>query len=213
MAISSASCPNSPKSICYSPDLVARRYCANRHSCANLYSRIRRAVDGMPCAASIAKWSKAPVCGTGDHGFESRCSPQFSIASHLCRPSPAASRVRTGRLSPDGHLPPDRQRTARATGACSSMDRALGFGPRGCGFESCQARQRKYHKAGGRQILSRPSAFSEPRTGNYAPSPRRRRALARYRGRADIVTLTEVSAPSRSTVNSTRSPGRVFSTT
>ena len=26
--------------------------------------------------ASIAKWSKAPVCGTGDHGFESRCSPQ-----------------------------------------------------------------------------------------------------------------------------------------
>ena len=26
--------------------------------------------------ASVAKWSKAPVCGTGDHGFESRRSPQ-----------------------------------------------------------------------------------------------------------------------------------------
>ena len=122
---------------------AARRYCANRHSCANLYPRIRRAVDGMHCAASIAKWSKAPVCGTGDHGFESRCSPQFLIASHLCRPSPAASRVRNGSLVP-GRT--DRQRTARATGACSSMDRALGFGPRGCGFESCQARQRKYHR-------------------------------------------------------------------
>ena len=27
--------------------------------------------------ASVAKRSKAPVCGTGDHGFESRRSPQF----------------------------------------------------------------------------------------------------------------------------------------
>ena len=26
--------------------------------------------------------------------------------------------------------------------ARSSMDRALGFGPRGCGFESCRARQK-----------------------------------------------------------------------
>ncbi len=72
----------------------------------------------MPCScrfsvASIAKWSKAPVCGTGDHGFESRCSPQLF---HLAlRPA----------------------RTVSC--ACSSTDRALGFGPRGCGFESCQA--------------------------------------------------------------------------
>ena len=27
-------------------------------------------------AASVAKWPKAPVCGTGDHGFEPRRSPQ-----------------------------------------------------------------------------------------------------------------------------------------
>ena len=61
-----------------------------------------------PIMASVAKWSKAPVCGTGDHGFESRRSPQHVI--HLSR-------------------------------ACSSTDRVLGFGPRGCGFESRQARQ------------------------------------------------------------------------
>ncbi len=60
-----------------------------------------------PLMASVAKWSKAPVCGTGDHGFESRRSPH---ASHISR-------------------------------ACSSTDRVLGFGPRGCGFESRQARQ------------------------------------------------------------------------
>ena len=53
---------------------------------------------------------KAPVCGTGDHGFEPRRSPQ-----------------------PFRFIP-------LTTSACSSMDRALGFGPRGCGFESCQAR-------------------------------------------------------------------------
>ena len=28
--------------------------------------------------ASVAKWSKAPVCGTGDRGFESHRSPQFN---------------------------------------------------------------------------------------------------------------------------------------
>ena len=56
---------------------------------------------------------KAPVCGTGDHGFEPRRSPQRILGFVLY---PTAS-------------------------ACSSMDRALGFGPRGCGFESCQARQ------------------------------------------------------------------------
>ena len=33
-------------------------------------------VNGPTSAASVAKWPKAPVCGTGDHGFEPRRSPQ-----------------------------------------------------------------------------------------------------------------------------------------
>ena len=40
--------------------------------------------------ASIAKWSKAPVCGTGDHGFESRCSPQTRRPKHN---APVAQRI------------------------------------------------------------------------------------------------------------------------
>ncbi len=36
-------------------------------------------------AASVAKRSKAPVCGTGDHGFESRRSPQ-SVVPRLHAP-------------------------------------------------------------------------------------------------------------------------------
>ena len=40
--------------------------------------------------ASIAKWSKAPVCGTGDHGFESRCSPHLQTPLQL---APVAQRT------------------------------------------------------------------------------------------------------------------------
>ena len=37
---------------------------------------------GPAGAASVAKRSKAPVCGTGDHGFESRRSPQNTGRRH-----------------------------------------------------------------------------------------------------------------------------------
>ncbi len=40
--------------------------------------------------ASVAKWSKAPVCGTGDHGFESRCSPHLQTPLQL---APVAQRI------------------------------------------------------------------------------------------------------------------------
>ena len=54
---------------------------------------------------------KAPVCGTGDHGFEPRRSPQAFRAVFSTPRAPVAQ-----------------------------LDRVLGFGPRGCGFESCRAR-------------------------------------------------------------------------
>ena len=40
--------------------------------------------------ASVAKWSKAPVCGTGDHGFESRRSPQKRRPPQI---APVAQRI------------------------------------------------------------------------------------------------------------------------
>ena len=40
--------------------------------------------------ASVAKWSKAPVCGTGDHGFESRRSPQYVVFPFA---APVAQRI------------------------------------------------------------------------------------------------------------------------
>ena len=66
--------------------------------------------------ASVAKRPKAPVCGTGDHGFESRRSPQVTGYPHSFE-------------------------CAR-----SSMDRVLGFEPRGCRFESCRAYHFSRHK-------------------------------------------------------------------
>ena len=131
----------------------------------------RRRCAGWLNEASIAKWSKAPVCGTGDHGFESRCSPHHPIRS-----------TQSGRRAKPC--------------ACSSMDRALGFGPRGCGFESCQARHSKIQ----------PTAKAHRR-------PFLCRAGGCYLGRASMVILMVVSPPSRSTVNTAVSPGRVCSTT
>ena len=37
--------------------------------------------------ASVAKWSKAPGCGSGDRGFESHRSPQLASAKkRVCAP-------------------------------------------------------------------------------------------------------------------------------
>jgi hypothetical protein len=66
--------------------------------------------------ASVAKWSNAPGCGSGDRGFESHRSP------HLI--------VETGFLQ---------VQLISFVSACSSMDRALVFGTRCWGFESLQA--------------------------------------------------------------------------
>ncbi len=41
---------------------------------------VNRRLSGM---ASVAKRPKAPVCGTGDHGFESRRSPQLTNTQDL----------------------------------------------------------------------------------------------------------------------------------
>ena len=49
--------------------------------------------------ASVAKWSKAPVCGTGDHGFESRRSPQY--AGYFPIAAPVAQRIERWASDPE----------------------------------------------------------------------------------------------------------------
>ena len=56
---------------------IKRTPCLNA-SCkaSGFLLRLTCRVNGPTSAASVAKWPKAPVCGTGDHGFEPRRSPQ-----------------------------------------------------------------------------------------------------------------------------------------
>ena len=54
---------------------VCCAYCADLGGVLTCIQSWQPRVAGVIYTASIAKWSKAPVCGTGDHGFESRCSP------------------------------------------------------------------------------------------------------------------------------------------
>ena len=66
------------------------------------------------CVASVAEWSR-----------------RLSVAQEITGSNPVARPKTSGK---------PRSIALNSSSACSSMDRALGFGPRGCGFESCQAR-------------------------------------------------------------------------
>ena len=69
----------------------------------------------LKCVASVAEWSR-----------------RLSVAQEITGSNPVArpkQRPGSGRVM-----------FSNGASACSSMDRALGFGPRGCGFESCRAR-------------------------------------------------------------------------